>query len=252
MGRTDAAAIAAHYGSISIVTFATMAALLKANQIAYDGWMVAVAAAMEAPAIAMALILARAPLPETRADTPTGTAAALAAGGGQIAASVPGIAGRLRGAFSETAVPLLLGALVLGWIAGEMGAEWQGGFVERFFPAALCFFLLGQGLGVGRGLPGLARTMTPRLLGFAVGMPLAGGALGLMAALAVGLSPGSAALMAALAASASYIVAPAAVRTALPEARADLAVTLALCVTLPFNLLVGLPLYLAAAQWLAG
>ncbi|MEM6678154.1 MAG: sodium-dependent bicarbonate transport family permease [Pseudomonadota bacterium] len=255
LGRQDAAAVAAHYGSISIVTFATMTMLLKAEGVGYDGWMVAVAATMEVPAILTALILARLAVP---AATPAlAPAVALTAGGaatgpGAFSGAAAGMREACAGIFQARPILLLVGAFALGWIAGEMGADWQENVAYGFFPMVLCLFLLDLGLMVGRRLGRLFRRFDPRLALFAVLMPLAGAMLGLMTGQALGLGVGNTALLAALAASASYLAAPATLRVALPEARPELYLTLSLCLTLPFNLILGLPLYLFLASMFAG
>jgi len=114
------------------------------------------------------------------------------------------------------------------------------------FHGILSIFLLDMGLLTARRVPSF-RNLGGALLAFGLYMPLVGASIGLLFAALLGLSPGGAALMAVLAASASYIVVPAAMRLALPEANPALAVALALGVTFPFNLVIGIPLYLAAA-----
>lgn len=250
LDRVNAAAVSAHYGSISIVTFATMAALLKASQVPYEGWMVAVAAVMEAPAILMALVIARSALgqPALAGGVSGGTMGT----GGVATVDRPDLGDAMRHALTNNAVLLLFGAFAFGWVAGELGAEWQGSFIERHFPAVLCIFLLDQGMGVGRGLKSAIGQINLRLGAFAIVMPLIGAVLGLLSGWALGLSEGGIALLATLCASASYIAAPAAMRAALPEAKPEIYLTLSLCFSFPFNLIVGLPLYLTAAGWLAG
>ena len=123
-------------------------------------------------------------------------------------------------------------------------------FLVAPFTGILCLFLLDMGLVAARQLSG-SKVLAPGPLIFAIYMPLIGASLGLGAATLVGLGPGSVALLAVLAASASYIAVPAAMRIALPKANAAVYLTLSLAVTFPFNVLVGIPLYFAAAQWLA-
>ncbi|MEM7496472.1 MAG: sodium-dependent bicarbonate transport family permease [Pseudomonadota bacterium] len=252
--RADAAAVAAHYGSISIVTFATMSLLLKINGIAYDGWMVAIAALMEAPAILTALVIARLAAPSAQAALSTpdgGTTTSLGVGDSRTEGQ-GGLLSALGTVAQDRGVQLLLGAFALGWLAGELGIGYEQDIAFGLFPALLCIFLLDQGLVVGRRLYRLAKRFEPRLALFAVAMPLAGGMIAVLLGAILGLSAGNTALLATLAASASYIAAPAAIRMALPEARPELYLTFPLCLTLPFNLIVGLPLYLAAATLIAG
>ena len=221
---TDAAAVAAHYGSISIVTFVAASALLQAQGVAFEGYMVAVAAAMEAPAIVAALwIISRA--------------------GGRPDDS-PGL---WREILLNGSIVLLVGAFAIGWITGEDGQAEIAAFIDAPFKGVLCLFLLDMGLVAGRGLRSARGALAPGVLAFGVTMPLVGASIGLGAGLLIGLSPGGVALMMVLAASASYIAVPAAMRVAIPEANPAVSLTLALGVTFPFNLTLGIPLYLAVA-----
>ncbi|MGA0778711.1 MAG: sodium-dependent bicarbonate transport family permease [Gemmobacter sp.] len=228
LGAVDAAAIAAHYGSISIVTFVTATLALEGQGITFEGYMVAVAAAMEAPAILSALWLA--------------------------ARSRPGgiDGGVWREILVNGSIVLLLGAFGVGWITGTEGMADIAPFVGAPFKGVLCLFLLDMGLVTGRGLMGSRAGLGPALIGFGVAMPLIGGSAGMGAALLLGLSPGGMALLAVLAASASYIAVPAAMRVALPEANPAPALALALGVTFPFNLVIGIPAAIAASLALTG
>lgn len=230
MSALDAAAVAGHYGSISIVTFVAASALMTAQGIRAEGYMVAVAAAMEAPAIITALWLA------TRF------------GGGASRLDAEG----WREILLNGSIVLLLGAFVIGWITGERGMADVAPLIETPFKGVLCLFLLDMGLVAGRGLRNSRGVIGPGALTFGVLMPLCGAALGLVAGLALGLSVGGIATLATLSASASYIAVPAAMRVALPQANPAIYLTLALGVTFPFNLALGIPLYIAAAQALTG
>lgn len=225
----DAAAVAGHYGSISIVTFVAASSMLTARGIAAEGYMVAVAAAMEAPAILSALwIVAR-------------------RGGGQA------MGGDLwREILLNGSIVLLLGAFLIGWITGADGLAEIEAFIVSPFKGVLCLFLLDMGLVAGRSLRGSRGVLSGGVLAFGLLMPPLGAALGLAAALSLGLSLGGTVLLMVLAASASYIAVPAAMRVALPEANPALYLTLALGVTFPFNLTLGIPLYLAVAESLLG
>jgi hypothetical protein len=233
LNRVDAAAVAAHYGSISIVTFLAASQALETAGIRAEGYMVAVAAAMETPAIIMALWLAK----RGEKDAPNGE-------DGMDAALFREVA--LNGS-----IVLLIGSFAIGWITGEDGLKAISAFVVDPFKGVLCLFLLDMGVIAGRGLREGWRTLTPPVVLFGMYMPLVGGAIGLLAALLVGLSPGGTALMITLSASASYIAVPAALRLALPEARPGLYLPLSLGVTFPFNLTVGIPLYIAFATTFA-
>ena len=225
----DAAAVAGHYGSISIVTFVATTSVLADRGIAAEGYMVAVAAAMEAPAILSALWL-------------------VSRGG-----TGPKIEGDLwREILLNGSIVLLVGAFAIGWATGERGLAEIAPFIVSPFKGVLCLFLLDMGLVAGRGLRGARKALTGGLLGFGLLMPVLGGLAGLVMALGLGLSTGGAVLMMALAASASYIAVPAAMRVALPEARPSIYLTLSLGVTFPFNLTLGIPLYVALGQLATG
>lgn len=229
------AAVAAHYGSISVVTFVAATEVIKSQGIFYDGYMVAVMALMETPAIIAGLLLARGTIAERDAMLGEGA----------------GTGGLMREVFLNGSVVLLLGAFVIGIATGTRGMEAIGPFVDAPFKGVLCLFLLDMGLLAARRLRA-ASGLTPALAAFGIYMPLIGGAMGLAAGALLGLSAGSVALLAVLAASASYIAVPAAMRMALPEANAAIYLTLSMAITFPFNLVAGIPLYIAAALALAG
>lgn len=224
LSAVDAAAVSAHYGSISIVTFVTATTVLAGRGISAEGYMVAVAAAMEAPAIVSALwLVAR-------------------------SGSGPRMDARLwHEILLNGSIVLLVGSFVIGMITGEDGMVRIESFIVSPFQGVLCLFLLDMGLVAGRGLRGSRGVLGLGALAFGVVMPMAGAALGLGAGLALGLSAGGVALMMTLSASASYIAVPAAMRVALPEANPAIYLTLSLGVTFPFNLIVGIPAYVAIA-----
>jgi hypothetical protein len=230
LGAIDAAAIAGHYGSISAVTFVAVTGVLGQLSVPYDGYLVAVAAAMETPAIFAALLIASRNR-DGHADR-----------GG-------------RGFFREVAfnssIFMLLGSFAIGAITGQRGLTMLKPFILDPFAGFLCLFLLDMGLVAGRGLRQGWRQLSVTVASFAVVMPLIGATLAALLAALIGLSVGSTAVLITLAASASYIAVPAALRLALPAANPALALTLSLGVTFPFNLLVGIPLYIAAASRIA-
>ena len=226
----DAAAVAGHYGSISAVTFVAVTGVLVQLSIPYDGYLVAVAAAMETPAILAALLIAR------RTDEPTARVA-----GGDF----------LREVAFNGSIVVLIGALVIGLITGQRGMTMLKPFIVDAFPGILCIFLLDMGLVAGRGLKQGWRYLSITVTAFAVVMPLIGAALAATMATLIGLSAGSTAVLITLAASASYIAVPAAMRLALPAANPAIALTLSLGVTFPLNLLLGIPLYIAVASRIA-
>lgn len=231
-GQADAAAIAAHYGSISVVTFVTATAVLRDLGMVSGGYMIAVVAAMETPAILTGLWLARR--------------------GGAREGSMSGPAQKsdlIREIALNGSIVMLLGAMVVGVITGEKGMADIAPFIEAPFKGVLCLFLLDMGLVAARRLRS-ATGMDWRLVAFGIYMPLLGGAVGLVSGALLGFSGGDLALFGVLAASASYIAVPAAMRLALPEANPGLYVTLSLAVTFPFNVALGIPLYIAIADLL--
>lgn len=228
LDRPTAAAVAAHYGSISMVTFATATAFLKSHDIAYAGYIVAILALMEAPAILTGLFIAHRSAPETRTHVKEEKRLS-------------------REIFTNGAILLLFGAFAIGWITGQPGMDKVSGFLETPFQGVLCLFLLDMGLLVAKNLHHLKSFTWPLAL-FGLYMPLIGGALGLGVSAAIGLDVGTGTLFTVLCASASYIAVPAAMRLALPEAKAAIYVPMSLAITFPFNVALGIPLYFALAQ----
>ena len=230
LSAVDAAASAAHYGSISIVTFVAATQAVDLSNIAYGGYLVAVAALMETPAIITALLLA---------------------GRKNKTAQTGASSGLIREVALNASVVVLIGALLIGWITGENGkAQVEAVFITPL-QGVLCLFLLDMGLSAGRGLRQGWRLLQPSTIAFGIYMPLISAAFAALICLLLGLSAGDAALLITLAASASYIAVPAAMRLALPEAKPAIYLTLSLGVTFPFNLTFGIPLYIYVAQLIA-
>jgi len=225
--RTNSAAIAAHYGSISIVTFIAASDAGAALGLAAAGFMVAVAAAMEAPAIFSGLMLA----------------------GKQEGQSNKEL---VRDVAFNGSIVLLIGAFAVGWATGETGQEVVQPFFYDIFRGVLCLFLLDMGLVAGRGLVRQAGDIKLPVIIHGLYMPLIGATLGLIAAMLTGMEPGTGALLMTLSASASYIAVPAAMRLALPKAKPAISLTLSLGITFPFNLIFGIPLYYAVAGQMLG
>ncbi len=220
----NAAAVAGHYGSISIVTFVAASSLLELSGVSFDGYMVAVAASMEVPAILSALWIAhRYSSDKTQGKVPT------------------------RELLVNGSVVLLVGAFFIGVVTKGKGMEMIAPFVVTPFTGILCIFMLDMGISAGRSLLKNRHLLTFGLLGFGLLMPVLGALLGWGAGTLIGLQTGSLFLLMVLSASASYIAVPAAMRIALPKAEAGIYLTLSLGVTFPFNITIGLPLYL----WLA-
>lgn len=224
LSPVDAAAVSAHYGSISAVTLVAVMSVLNQMAVPFEGYMIAVAAAMETPAILSALLLAKKSDMGTRRSE------------------------LLREILLNGAVVMLLGSFAIGIVTGDRGLALLKPFLVDSFPGFLCLFLLDMGLVAGRGLRDDRRALSASVVVFAVAMPLIGGACAASLSPLVGLSTGGTAVLITLAASASYIAVPAAIRLALPEANPAIPLTLSLGVTFPFNLLFGIPLYIAVAQ----
>lgn len=229
LGVADAAAVAAHYGSVSVVTFAAALAFLDARGVAYEGFLNTLVALLEVPAIVVALLIAR---------------VKLGGNGG-------GWGETLRELFAGRSVLLLVGGLVIGFVSGERGYARVAPLFTDLFGGALLLFLLEMGIVAARRGRDVARA-GPFLVAFAVVMPLLHGAAGAWLGTVAGLSVGGSTVFAVLAASSSYIAAPAAVRVALPQANPGYYLTMSLGITFPFNLAVGVPLYHALAGWFAG
>lgn len=229
LSRIDAAAVAGHYGSISIVTFVAASSVLEGRAISSEGYMVAVAAVMEAPAILSALWLVSTGGSGRKMDKDL-----------------------MREIMLNGSIVLLVGAFFIGAITGQDGLDKVSNFIVAPFTGVLCLFLLDMGLVAGRGLREARGVLNFGAVAFGVLMPLVGSLIGLGAGLLVGLSPGGIALFMVLSASASYIAVPAAMRVALPEANPSVYLTLSLGVTFPFNLTIGIPLYVAVSQAVTG
>jgi hypothetical protein len=224
MGVPNAAAVAATYGSVSAVTFIAGTSLLAHLAIPFSGWMVAAMALMESPAIIVGVVLAR------RYATDLNEA----------------IDWRelLREAFFNGSVFVLMGSLVIGAITGASGEAALAPFTGGIFKGVLCLFLLDMGLVSARRLAA-SRELRALHVGFAAVVPLLHAVVGIGISVMLGLSRGDALLFTVLCASASYIAVPAAMRLAVPQASPGVYVPMALALTFPFNVIIGLPLYLA-------
>lgn len=225
----NAGAVAAHYGSVSVVTFAAGSEMLTAAGIAPAGYMVAVLALMETPAIIIGLMMAR-----LDGETTTQSRGDL-----------------MRETLLNGPVVLLMGSFVIGYIVGLEGLGPIAPVFENGFRGVLCLFLLDMGLIAVRRLRD-ARSLNLRLVVLAVVFPVVNGTVGVMVGTLMGLDAGSAAALGILAASASYIAVPAAMRFALPQADAGLSLAMSLAITFPFNVILGIPIYIALAKALVG
>lgn len=224
LSTPDAAGLAATYGSISAVTFVTAVGFLDDRGIPFSGAMVAAMALMESPAIVVGVVLGQR---------------------GQDSQGAPHVTvwrELLRDAFLNGTVFLLLGSLVIGALGGESGWERVAPFAHEPFYGVLCLFLLDMGLVAGKRL-GALRASGPFLIAFGLIAPPLQASLGIAVGLVLGFDHGDALLLAVLAGSASYIAVPAALRIALPDSNPGIYVPVALAVTFPFNIAVGIPLY---------
>lgn len=223
LSRVDRGAMAAHFGSTSLVTFTVALVYLDVMAVPYEGYMATLLAVMEVPGILVGLLLAGRQSRHARWTTST------------------------REVFTSRSVVLLVGGLAIGALAGPLGYEKVEPFFGAPFAGVLALFLLEMGILAGKRL-GSVRDAGWGLLAFALLFPLLAGALGVFTGAAVGLSQGGAMVLGVLCASASYIAAPAAVRLALPTANPGITLTTSLGITFPFNLVLGIPIYWAIAQ----
>jgi hypothetical protein len=222
----NAAAIAATYGSISAVTFITASSFLTELGIPFDGYMVAALALMESPAIIVGLILV---------NVFTATPGKRVFSWSEV----------LHEACFNSSVFLLVGSLIMGILTGEHGGMVLKPFTQDLFYGVLTFFLLDMGLLAARRIKDLKKTGAFLIL-FAILIPIVNAVIGLIIARVIGMHKGDSLLFSVLCASASYIAVPAAMRLTVPEANPSLYVSTALAVTFPFNIIVGIPLYLYA------
>lgn len=245
----DAAAISAHYGSVSAGTFLTAIAYLDNSGVEYETYPLIMLAVMESPAIIVGLLLAakaRHTLSARDGNTPTTTV-----NDDEDGQNGSNFMHLLRDAFTNGSVVVLIGSMVIGAISTPSGMEKLYPFINDIFMGALCLFLFEMGLVAARRI-GDFRQVGAVLAAFGIVMPLIGGIVGTFVGHSIlGFSVGGTTLVAVLGASASYIAVPPAMRLAVPEANPSFYLTLSLGITFPFNVVVGIPLYHGLAQWLA-
>jgi len=220
--RADAASIAAHYGSVSVATYAVAAAYFASRQIEFESYMPFLLTVLEIPAILVGILLARGLSRDIRI--------------GAVAHEV----------FLGKGIVLLVGGLLIGWAAGPEGLAPMKPLFFDLFKGILALFLLEMGL-ITASQFGSLRQHGPFLVLFGIGMPLFSSVVGIALGYGLGLSLGGTAMLGILAASASYIAVPAAMRISVPEANPTLSLAASLTITFPFNVLVGIPLYHAMA-----
>ena len=237
LNAADSAALGAHFGSVSVVTFAVVTANLAQRSIPYESHAALWVAIMEAPGLVAGVLLARL---FSRDDGPAASSKT-AMGWGKLAHDV----------FFGKSVLLLIGGLIIGTIAGEEGtAPIKAVFIDPF-KGVLALFLLELGLVAGGRLAEVKRFGFV-VLGIGVIVPPVLACLGILVGWLLGLSTGGVAILATLAASASYIAAPTAMRIAVPQANAALSITVSLGIAFPFNLVVGIPAYIWLAKLVTG
>lgn len=221
-----AATIAAQYGSISIVTFVAAETFLQTNSVSYGGYIVAILALMEAPAIVSGLFIANKAIPAFDEEEEKSHI--------------------MKHIFLNGTILLLLGSFVIGFCSGHDGWIKVDGFLGVPFQGMLCLFMLDMGLVVSKNSSHLKYFSFPLTM-FCIYMPIIGASIGLATSYFIGLGVGSGTLFTVLCASASYIAVPAAMRVALPEAKIAIYLPMSLAITFPFNVIVGVPLYYALA-----
>ena len=229
----NAAALAAHYGSVSAVTFIATQAFLNGAGVTFEGYTPTLVALLEVPAIIIALLIAHLNLPNEQEPEENSLRQAL------------------HEILSGRSILLLLGGVAIGLLSGPAGLELVAPLFVEPFEGALTLFLLELGMVASRRF-GDVRKAGFFLLGFGIVMPVLHGVIGVFLGYVTGMSAGGSTILGVLAASASYIAAPAAVRLALPQASPSLYLTASLAITFPFNLIVGIPLYYAVAQQIFG
>lgn len=224
--RIDAGAIAAHYGSVSVATYAVAVSLLEARGIAYEAYFPLFVVLLEMPAILIGLVLARGNISEVNTTFIK------------------------KELIANQSILLMLGSLLIAYFSGDTVTKIAPFFID-LFSGVLALFLLKMGITAGAQLKNLKKDSL-FLVSFAIFMPLIGGIGGISLGYLMDLSAGGLALMATLGASASYIAVPAAMKESLPEANAGISITASLGITFPFNVMISVPFFIALAQFLKG
>lgn len=239
----DSYALASTYGAVGAVTFSVGLSFLAGQGLESEGYLAAVLAVLEPAAFILAIFMANmAAARQARKRGP---------GGGPAGAPRPRMASVLRQSVTGKAIAVLLGSIVIGYIIGKEGFEPISVVFDEMFVGAIVIFMIEMGVIAGRRL-GDIREVGVFLTSFAVAVPTLNGLVGVLAATALGLSTGGAVMFGLLLASASFIAAPAVLRHAIPEARPGLYITSALGITFPYNIIVLLPVMLAASVWAHG
>ena len=222
LDKINAGAVAAHYGSVSVATYAVAVSLLEANNISYEAYFPLFVVLLEMPAIIVGLILAR------------------------------GSFKSINKAFfkkefvANQSILLMVGSLLIGYLGGHSVTKFEPLFID-LFSGVLALFLLKMGITAGKQLATIKENSL-FMICFGIVMPMIGGLAGTGLGLLLELSNGGIALMAVLGASASYIAVPAAMKASLPEANSGLSITASLGITFPFNVMLGVPFFIALSQ----
>lgn len=225
LSKVDAAATAAHYGSVSAVTFLAAIEAAKMSGVEFEGFMAALMALLEIPGIIVGLVLAR------------------GKGSGSLGKAVHDV-------LTGKSIFLLIGGIVIGTVCGAQKIDSVAPFFIDPFRGVLCLFLLELGTVAASRMRDMSQAGF-RLIFLGCAIPVVHGVLGTAAGVMIDMTPGGAAILGAMVGSASYIAAPAAVRIALPEASPGIYLTLALGVTFPFNLIFGIPLFMKTAEFIS-
>ena len=233
VGIHNAGAISATYGSVSAVTFITAITFLNDVQVDFGGHMVAALALMESPAIVVGVLLINLYSKNTSGTKRKGS-----------------LKDVLKEAFTNGSVVLIVGALIIGTVSSEKGAQALEPFTDDIFKGVLTIFLLDMGLLAANRIKGFKQA-GGFLIAFSIIIPLINAAITMPLAVYLGIGLGDALLLTVLVASASYIAVPAAMRLAVPEANPGMYVPMSLAITFPFNIIIGIPLYYYILQWLA-
>ena len=233
----DAAGMAAHYGSVSAVTFIAAQQFTANMGAAAEGFMPTLLTLLESPGIHIALAIGALKRAKLQARSPE----TLVKTKGTI----------LREILTARSMILLVGGLLIGLLMGAKGYEPIKPFFETGFKGALVLFILEMGIVAATRFQDLRRVGF-RLIGMGILLPILHGTAGVLLGHWAGLSLGGATVLGTMAASASYIAAPPAVRMTLPEANPAYYLTASLAVTFPFNLVIGIPLYYQISLWLQG
>ena len=226
----NSAAIAAAYGSISAVTFISAESFLTSQSISSDGFMIGALALMESPAILVGLLLVKYAGPKDRPDSRKLHLRSI-----------------LHESFLNGSVFLLLASLIIGFLtalSNPLAIEKMKPFTHSLFYGVECFFLLDMGMVAAQRLPSLKKTGS-FLISFAILMPIFNALIGVLVARSLALDPGNALLFMVLCASASYLAVPAAMRMTVPEARSSYYISTTLGLTFPFNIVLGIPIYMS-------